>query len=240
MTEKHNEKNRMKENSPDKIRLVEDGIDIEIQKDYISESHNYVSLGLSAEEIENLGRVLLSTKLSIEDKKKALGILAHVGTAAAYRILSNYAEKPELELKEWAIMAQQECGIFLACEFSDESEVVVFSGAGAKINKMRCYFLVLPSGDKTFSPLQHKIIEHEMTYISRYLNCVIEDFEFLDRYVSLNVLFEMDVAIATFMEGGIKNCNVFGNFVLEDYYATNIGIPDKEEIEVIIKIVRAG
>jgi len=239
MTDKHNEKKRFKENSPGKIRLVEDGIDIEIQKDSIYESHKYNCRGLRAQVIENLERTLLSTKLSIEDKKKALGILANVGTAAACRTLSNYAEKPDEKLMEWVIMAQKECGIFLECEFSDESEVVIFSGAGAKINKMRCYFLILPTGDNIFSPLQHKIIEHEMTYISRYLNCEIEDFKFLDRYVSLNVFIQMDVAIASFMEGGIKNCNVFGNFVLEDYYATNIGIPDKEEIEVIIKIVRA-
>ncbi len=48
----------------------------------------------------------------------------------------------------------------------------------------------------------------------------------------------MDVAVATFIETGIENCNELGNFVFEHYFVTNMNIPNKEEIEEIIKKVR--
>jgi hypothetical protein len=38
----------------------------------------------------------------------------------------------------------------------------------------------------------------------------------------------------------ISNCNEYGNFVLEYYYAGNACIPKEEEINEIIKIIRAG
>ncbi|MBU4141689.1 SEC-C domain-containing protein [Patescibacteria group bacterium] len=65
------------------------------------------------EEIEKAGKVLLSQKASLEDKKRALMILAHAGNIKAYKILEEYEKKPDLELKIWINLAAQECQSFL-------------------------------------------------------------------------------------------------------------------------------
>lgn len=65
------------------------------------------------EEIEKAGKVLLSQKASIEDKKRALMILAHTGNIEAYKILEEYEKKPDPELKIWINLAVQECQSFL-------------------------------------------------------------------------------------------------------------------------------
>jgi hypothetical protein len=40
----------------------------------------------------------------------------------------------------------------------------------------------------------------------------------------------MDVAVAEIIEGGIAECATFGNFLDENYYVTNAGIPSETEI----------
>lgn len=71
------------------------------------------------------------------------------------------------------------------------------------------------------------------------MNCEIEWFDFKPHYTSLSLLLPTNVAIATYIEKGIENCNQFGGFLFEDYYCAT-GVPDEKGIEEIIPIVRAG
>lgn len=238
MTDREIEIKRFPENIPDKFQLIEDGIAMETQIEYLEYSHSFDRGELTDEQIEKLGDLLFQAATPIEAKKKVLALLAHLGTIPAYKQLKRYVENPDPETGQWAVLALEECRMFLESELSDQSQGIILTGLGAKNNKMRCYFLVLPTDENTFSASQHLIIKNELTYIARDLRCDIENFEFQNHYVSLNVLIPVDVAIATFIEGGIKNCNEFGNFVLESYYVTNMDIPDKEEIEKILKIVK--
>jgi hypothetical protein len=38
----------------------------------------------------------------------------------------------------------------------------------------------------------------------------------------------------------VENCNIYGSFVLDEYYVGNGGIPENEEIWKIIDVVRNG
>lgn len=70
-------------------------------------------LNMPEEEIEWSRKILLSEKSEIEDKKRALIILAHKGRLDAYKILEEYEKNPDQELKIWLNLAIGECKSFL-------------------------------------------------------------------------------------------------------------------------------
>jgi uncharacterized protein YecA (UPF0149 family) len=92
-------------------------------EEYINSHHllpeNYKDT--TEDEIEARGRKLFNPKTSIEEKKKILMLLAHLGVYESYRILKRYQENPNPELRFWAIMAFDECRTFAQQNLSDET-----------------------------------------------------------------------------------------------------------------------
>jgi hypothetical protein len=209
--------------------------------DYIENSHNVDSQIFTSEEVEQMGKILFNPETCIDDKKKALGILAHRGDLQAYGYLKQYAEQPDPELEEWTKLALGECTLFLHGDLSgDDDAGFVFTGVGKNNNMLRIYLMVLPHEGKLFEAWQHAIIEKEMTYVARDLQCeAVEWFDCKPHYVGFCVLIPVNISIAQFIEKGIAACNEFGNFVMEEYYCES-GIPNEKEIEEIVQIVRYG
>jgi hypothetical protein len=240
MTDDYDEIKRFLESIPDKFQILEEGIDIEVQKEYLNYSDGFDRGQLPEEEIEKIGTILFRSEIPSEQKKKGLTILAHVGTISAYKQLNKFYTNADKELKQWSALALQECKMFLESELLEENIGFISTGLGGTRDKLRIYFLVLPINGKTFNQQNHKIIENELSHTAKKLKCEIENFDFQELYTGLTALIPMDVAVATFIDKGIQCCNEFGNFVLEHYYAANTEIPDEKEIEEIIKIVREG
>ena len=240
MKNDHDQIKKFLENIPEIFQIHEEGVKIEIQKEYLEYSESFERGILTDGEIKKFSKIIFTSETPDEAKKKGLVILAHTGSISAFRQISKYYEKAEGELKQWASLALQECRMFLESELSDENMGFISTGLGGTKDKLRVYFLVLPLDKKTFNEQQHKIIENELNQTAKELNCDIENYDFQENYLGLTVLIPMDVAIGTFIDTGIKNCNELGNFVLEHYYAGNTGIPDKNEINEIIDIVRNG
>ncbi len=209
--------------------------------DYIENSHDFDAKILTNEEIAQLGKRLVDVETGIDDKKKALGILAHRGDLQAYGYLKQYAEQPDRELEEWAKLALGECALFLHGDIcGDDDSDFVFTGVGKNNNMLRIYLMVLPHEGKHFEVWQHAIIEKEMTYVARDLECEsVEWFDCNPHYVGFSVLIPVTISIAQFIEKGIAACNEFGDFVMEEYYCES-GIPNEKEITEIIQIVRYG
>ena len=193
---------------------------------------------LSEEEVAGWGNNLFKSDIPLEEKKKALEILAHVGNLNAYKYLKKYAEQPDKELETQATMALGECTILLHDDMTDEIEhYFVFTGVGPKNNLTRVFFVLIPREGKTFEAEQHKIIENEVTNVTRELKCEIEWFEFNTDYTSFSLLMPTFVAIATIIEKCIEKCNQSGGFVREEYYCET-GIRDDKEMDEIIQIIR--
>ncbi len=223
---------------PDKFDILEEGVDIQTQKDYLDYSHSFDLGELTEAETINLGHILCDTRTEIDGKKKALTMLAHLRSITAYRQIERYYHHPDNELRKWTVLALQESRMFLESMLTDENTGFISSGLGGLKDKLRYYFLVLPISDKHFTTTQKKIIKEEVNIVAKDLNCIVEAVDPADTFVGLTVLVPMDVAVGTFMETGIKKCNELGDFVFEHYYATNMDIPNIKEIEDIIKIVR--
>jgi hypothetical protein len=208
--------------------------------DYIENTHNFDSSNLTDEEVEQWGNLLFLTNTTLEEKKKALGILAHVGNLNAYNYLKKYAGQPDQELEEWATLALGECTLFLHADLSGEDDLdFVFTGVGPNNDMLRIYVLLLPQEGNSFEAWQNETIENEITYAARDLKSLIEWFDFKTNYASFSLLIPTDLAIDTIIKMGIDNCNQFGGFVLDEYYC-GTGVPDLKEIEEIIQIVRYG
>ena len=56
----------------------------------------------------------------------------------------------------------------------------------------------------------------------------------------MKVLIPMDVAVAEIIEGGIAECNTFGDFLDEKYYVTNVRIPTEAEILHFLQEIGRG
>jgi hypothetical protein len=238
MTDKQEDIREFLNNLPDKYDIIEEGINIQTQKEYIDYSHSFDSGKLTEKEMLNLGNILFDNIQTLEAKKKALALLAHLGTITAFRQLEKYYKHPDKNLKQWTALALQECKMFLERTLTDESTGFISSGLGGLQDKLRYYFLVLPSSDKAFTATQKNIIKDELNLVARDLNCIVESVDHSDTFVGLTVLVPMDVAVGTLIETGIKKCNELGDFVFEHYYVTNQNIPDKPEINDIIKAVK--
>lgn len=238
MTDKHEDIREFLNALPDTFDIMEEGIDVQTQKNYIDHSHSFDRGELTETETVNLGNILFDIKTEIEAKKKALALLAHLGTITAFRQIEKYSKHPDKELKQWAALALQECKMFLENTLTNQSAGFISSGLGGLNDKLRYFFLVLSSSDRPFTTIQKKIIKEELILVAKDLNCVVEAVDQADTFVGLTVLVPMDVAVGTLIETGIKKCNELGDFVFEHYYVTNQEIPDKSEIKDIIKKVK--
>ncbi|MDD4971714.1 MAG: hypothetical protein PHT07_19990 [Paludibacter sp.] len=208
--------------------------------DYIENTHNFDSSNLTEEEIQQWGDLLFMTNTTIDEKKKALGLLAHVGNLTAYNYLKKYAGQPDQDLEEWATIALGECTLYLHADLSGDDDLdFVFTGVGPNNDMLRIYVLLLPQEGKSFEAWQNKTIENEITYAARDLKCLTEWFDFKTSYASFSLLIPTDISIDSIVKLGIDNCNQFGGFLLDEYYC-GTGVPDFKEIEEIIQIVRYG
>ncbi|MFH1250858.1 MAG: hypothetical protein V1715_07160 [bacterium] len=153
------------DNLPDKLDILEQGVDFQIQKEYIDYSHTFDRGELTETETVKLSSILYDIKMSIEAKKKALTILAHLGTIIAFRQIEKYYTNPDNALKQWTALALQECKMFLASALTDQSTGFISSGLGGLNNRLRYYFLILPSSDRPFSTTQKNILTRRINIV---------------------------------------------------------------------------
>ena len=226
------------ESLPDKYNILEEGIDIQIQKAYIKHSDTFDQGVLTENETIELSNILFNENEPLDKKKGALILLAHLGTIEAFRQIEKYNNDPDNELKQWTLLSLQECKMFLESSLLDESTGFISSGLGGLANRLRYYFFVLPSTNQSFSKRQKNIIKNEFQLVCKDLNSILETINFSDSFIGLTILVPLDIAVGVIIETGISKCNELGDFVFEHYYTTNDKIPEQSEISDIIKIVR--
>ena len=173
---------------------------------------------------------LFSLNTSFENKKEALAILAHQGTLEAYKNIERFLETKEKSLEVWAVLALQECRMFLESSLSDRIGGILMTGLGGENNRLRYFVIIRSRNDATLTSTQNETIKLRFSYICSKFDSRIEEIQAHQYYVTMKVLIPMDVAVAEIIEGGIAECAAFGDFLDENYYVTNAGIPSETEI----------
>lgn len=238
MIDENKEIEKFLQSIPDEFEILEDGINMEIQQEYIEFENKITLENKTDDEILKECYKLFDNKTTNEVKKILLVNLANIGSVESFRQIEKFYNIENSELKSWTILALQECRMLLENSLSDEGLCLISTGLGGKENKLRFYFLIMPIDEKPFTDTQKKIIQNEFSIISKELKSDIEQIDSSDNYNGFTVLLPMNVAIGIYIEKGIEKCNEYGGFVFQYYFVTNEKIPTKEEIQEYVELVK--
>jgi hypothetical protein len=167
-----------------------------------------------------------------------LALLAHTGRVTSIKIIEQFLEKGDPELRDWARLSLQECQLFIDDIWSgDKGMGMVMSGLGGENNRLR-YFLAVRSSSKTpYTSMDGTIITENFVEICRKHNSILEDIQIQPTYVTLKILVPVDVAVGMVIEDGISQCNRKRKLLDENYYVTNAKIPTEVELQAFLKPV---
>jgi hypothetical protein len=218
------------ENYPDSFSLMEDGIDLGVQKEYLKLSETIEFDGIDYKNVLKESKKLFSEDIAIEAKKKLLILLAHCGTAESYQIIENYLRHASGEWKDWALLSLRECRAFLESDLLEVEGGFLSTGLGGKNDKLRYIFIVSSKGVLPFRETHRATLKKGFEKISQKYNAEIEEIMFENGYAMIGILIPMDVAVGEVIERGISECNKPGGFLNSHYYVTNVKEPTNEEI----------
>jgi hypothetical protein len=119
----------------------------------------------------------------------------------------------------------------LESKIMDENQVYISTGLGGKDEKLR-YFVVLISRSKMdLTPTQHMVIKNEFEFILKKFNAELEEINFSGYLATLLLLLPMNYSLKTVFQEAIKECNLYGDFLNEDFIVTNVKTLSFQEIE---------
>ena len=219
------------------LRVLEHQVPVETQMEYFVYTNRLRSLLPEDAEtaFEQLAFALRDPATSLNMKKTILSTLAVTKEAKSYRIIQEYVQEPDMEIKDWAHMALMECRVRLESEFSDERQIYISTGLGGKGNKLRFYILLLSSSGNPFLDYQQQVIEREFVYALHKEDGEIEELTIQKNYVELIVLAPIQTNIKRLIENVVSECNQYGDFISNTVTVTNVKKLTENEIAQIIK-----
>lgn len=225
---------------PQQLVVLESGVDPDLLKEYFEKSAVVLALeNPDATTIQILSEKLTSVDISDNEKKDILLQLSHSGTVECYRAIEQYEKLlDDTLLKKWAILALQECRMFLESELLDESHGFILSGLGGLGNKLRYFFAVVAAQKNSLTKRQLHSIQSEVASICQKSNGIIEKVKCNKDYVSFTALIPIDIAVGDIIEQSIAQCNELGNYLMDDFLITNMEIPSDDELITYIDKMR--
>ncbi len=221
----------------DDVQILEDGIDIDFQMEYIEFITRYHNEIESLSE-DNCYNILQNNdcKYSINERKFALANIARRNTVKAYRAIEQFAKiaNPEWKLNQWIKMALRECRSNLEFSLTGKRQVFVSTGLGSKNGKIRYFAVISALQGVKFSPTHQHLIKSELNYSAEKNDSEIEQLDFSESYVSVVILIPFGTEIRNVFMSCIEECNNLGKFLSDDYFVTNVKKYRPEEVEMIV------
>lgn len=214
--------------------VLEEQIPVETQMAYFKQSR-VIKKSVDKDDSEKWIEKLSDTDSTMREKKDALMSLASFQEVEFYRVLEKYRENPDLELKNWAILALNESRMGLESLFSEEKQVFISTGLGGKGEELRYFLVVFPKGENPLSQFEIDVIKKEFAFTLKQHESEIENIlEEKPEYVSMQVLIPLHVPIRDVLTQAFDDCNQFGDFLSERFIVTNVKImPEKEIFDFI-------
>lgn len=222
-------------NIPDNYKIMEETIDLDVQKDYFEltkDLHIDPETDLASELIGQLN----NHEIPVEDLKIVLMKLAMIDEVEVFRALEKYSQQPNPELKDWALLALQQSRMVIQSSLMDEQQVFISTGLGGKDNKLR-YYLIFPfNNTETISIIQSDALSSELKFFFERNMGLIEEIEFQHLFATAMVLLPIKANIPEIVKEILAECNQLGNFLSEDVLITNMKkFSHSEIIEILEK-----
>ena len=214
---------------PERFSLAEAGVPPSIWQEFLGYAETLDHCRYPEEEISERGASLFGSSTSLEEKKKALALLAHLGTVESYRSIERYLEDPEQELKDWATAALQECRMFLENSLRDENTGMIMTGLGGVENRLRYFVMIRPGEDTGFAGAGKVTVRRAFLNACHRFDSILEEIHVHRDRATMKVLVSMDAAVGDVIEAGIRECNARTDILGENYYVTNVKVPTEEE-----------
>ena len=230
------------QNIGERFHILEHRVPVEQQLEYFNYSLfiRKKDIKISESQYNQCQEKLENVDLSMEEKKIILSMLATSSEIRAYRLLEQYVQHAEKELVNWASMAMMECRIAIESELSGEKQIYISTGLGGKDKKLRFYVLVISSKGVPFEKYQREVINKEIEYYLSESECEIERLTINDNYIELVFLIPVAVDIRKLLENVIVECNVYGNFLSNQFVITNVNEFNQKEVNQMIEKEKRG
>jgi len=219
---------------PENYKILEETIDIEVQKDFFESTKNII-IDLVNDDLSEMITSLNKNGTPINDCKILLQKLALIDSVEAFRAIEAYSQNPLPELKEWSVLSLQQSKMVLQCSLLDEQQVFISTGLGGKNEKLR-YYLIYPfnSNISKISNIQEEVLKNELDFFLMKHNAKTEFVEFNLRYATAMTLIPLKAPIPDIIKEVINECNQFGDFLSSDVMITNMKKLTHDEIINII------
>lgn len=216
------------------LNIIESQIDVQLQNEYFEFSKKISEECGGDWAIEKAG-YLDDPEYSIEVKKTLLARLATIENITAYKLIENYMNHPDDDLKDWGELALQESKMHLQSHLMDDAQVFISTGLGGRDNKLRYYLVLVERERNTFSKFQVDIIKKEFTYGIEKLGGEIEDYDSSGYLAAFMLLLPIKCPIRNAFNDVIEECNQFGNFLNNNCIITNVKKLTFEEVKAFIE-----
>lgn len=216
-------------NVSNKLTILQDEIDIQLQMEYFEYARKHKKI--KKDDILKDKEQLFNPELIPEKKKELLISLASLNDISAYRTIEKYAaEQPDEELVDWSKLALNESRMQIESMLLDEKQIFISTGLGGKENKLRYFVVLINKEDKPFSDFQKSIIEKEFNFALKKQEAEIEEFNYIERFVTIVPIIPIYISIRNIFKEAVKECNQFGNFLMPNFIVTNVKKLTIEEI----------
>jgi hypothetical protein len=219
----------MAKTHPEKIRVIEAQIDIDLQIEFFERlaelKNEYKILNILA-----LTNLIFDKESTEKECKDALALLSTIDEPSAYRSIEKYLDNPNSKYIDWAMMAYQESRIVLEMSFLEESLVFVASGLGGKNNKMRFSIALVKKGKSNFLDFQKKIILNEIAAFFEQADAELEDYRILNGYIVMSCLIPLSIDVENYIYDLIAEINHYGDFIKSSFIITNQFFITEEDV----------
>jgi len=216
--------------NPGSLKILEQQIDMDLQVEYYECSRRVREERDANWAMEHI-QYLSEPGYSEDVKKEILARLATAQKVEAYRAIETFLKEGELSLKHWALLSLNECRMQLESRIMDENQVYISTGLGGKDEKLR-YFVVLISRSRMdLTRTHHMVIKNEFEYILKKFDAELEEINFSGYLSTLLLLMPMNHSLKTVFQEAINECNLYGDFLNEDFIVTNVKTLSFEEIQ---------
>lgn len=220
-------------NIPENYKIMEEIIDLDIQKEYFESAKNLMP-DPETDKIPALIENLNNLQTPVETLKIILMKLAMIDSVEAFRAIESYYKHPHPEIKDWSLLSLQQSRMVIQSSLLGEQQVYISTGLGGKEDKLR-YFLIFPYNNKSqLSPVQKEAIKSELNFFLDRNMGIVEEIEIHKNFATALVLLPIKANIPEIIQEILKECNHLGNFLTNDVMITNM---KKYSVDEIINIL---